>query len=407
MYTYRIPILVFTGCGKRQENTCYYTPAQIESLQLNDTKVLKTNTDSLITIDLNPFLKQQHFDFGALVKEVKLIPLETTDESLLDDFRKVVITPSHIYIHDDFKGGGIVVFDNEGNFIKRISNGRGPGELIRLYDIDFDEKNNELVVYQHSYLLFFTPSGEYIRQQRLPIGFDNLAVTPEGYAFKTLGRQGNLHLNRFKDFTLIITDKQFKIKAVGIPKPYNLVKYSWLNYLCKNKDLYVSHRFTDTIYQYASLDNQLKARYLLDYTKKRLPDKYTIGDRNKFKNFINRNDYFFNLGKYLDAGSHHVFFLDNYYWQGGLQVVIYRDKYSGKLIGGTNADFNPTEMPRMAFPNWGVSGEYFISTYLPTSDENDILNSNSTIISTEDKARAKGLDENSNPVLVLFKLKHF
>ena len=63
-------------------------------------------------------------------------------------------------------------------------------------------------------------------------------------------------------------------------------------------------------------------------------------------------------------------------------------------------------MPRMAFPNW-VSGEYFVSTYLPTRDENDIFTSNSTIISSEDKARAKGLDENSNPVLVLFKLKHF
>ena len=93
MYKYLIPILiVFTGCGKRQENT-RYTQAQIESLQLNDTKVLKANTDSLITIDLNPFLKQQHFDFGTL----KLIPIETTDESLLDDFRKVLITPSYLY----------------------------------------------------------------------------------------------------------------------------------------------------------------------------------------------------------------------------------------------------------------------------------------------------------------------
>ena len=406
MHKYLILILVFTGCGKRQENTCYYTPAQIESLQLNDTKVLKTNTDSLITIDLNPFLKQQHFDFGALVKEVKLIPLETTDESLLDDFRKVVITPSHIYIHDDFKGGGIVVFDNEGNFIKRISNGRGPGELVRLYDIDFDEKNNELVVYQHSFLLFFTPSGEFIRQQRLPFGFFNFVATPEGYVFKALDEQGNRHLDDLRSNTLLISDKKFELKSAGIPKPHNQVAYTWRNYLCKNEELYISHRFTDTIYQYTSMNNQLKARYLLDYSSKKLPERHTINSFNGFDNIVRKNDYFFYLGKYLDAGSHHVIFLNNYYWQGSLQVVIYRDKHSGKLIGGTNADFNPTEMPRMAFPNW-VSGEYFISTYLPTSDENDIFTSNSTIISAEDKARAKGLDENSNPVLVLFKLKHF
>ena len=55
------------------------------------------------------------------------------------------LLPHHIYIHDDLKGGGIAIFDKEGNFIKRISNGKDPGELVRLYDIDFDENNNELV----------------------------------------------------------------------------------------------------------------------------------------------------------------------------------------------------------------------------------------------------------------------
>ena len=71
---------------------------------------------------------------------MKLILLETTDESLLDAIYKVIVTKSNIYIHDRLKGGGIAIFDNNGNFIKRISNGRGPGELVRLYDIDFDER---------------------------------------------------------------------------------------------------------------------------------------------------------------------------------------------------------------------------------------------------------------------------
>ena len=405
MYKYLIliPILIFTGCGNRQENN-RYTQAQIESLQLNNTKVLKANTDSLITIDLNPFLKQKHFNFDSLVEEMKLIPLETTDESLLDDFRKVVITPSHIYIHDDFKGGGIVIFDKEGDFIKRISNGRGPGELVRLYDIDFDEKNNQLVAYQHSYLLFFTPSGEFIRQQQLPFGFFNFAVNPEGYVFKTLDREGNEHLEDLSDNTLLITDKKFEVKSAGIPKPHNQVAYSGDHYLCKNEELYISHRFTDTIYQYSSLDNQLKARYLLDYSSKKLPERYTINSSKKFEDFIRKNDYFFYIAQYGITASHDVFLLEN--WHKVLRTIVYRDKRSGNLIGGTNADFNWNETPGTAFPRW-VSGEYFVSAYLPTSDENDIFTSNSTIISAEDKARAKGLDENSNPVLVLFKLKRF
>lgn len=117
-----------------------------------------------------------------------------------------------------------------------------------------------------------------------------------------------------------------------------------------------------------------------------------------------KNDCFFYIAQYGITTSHDVFLLEN--WHKGLRTIVYRDKRSGNLIGGTNADFNWNETPGTAFPRW-VSGEYFISAYLPTSDENDLFTSNSTIISAEDKARAKGLDENSNPVLVLFKLKHF
>ncbi len=155
--------LLALGCMNQQPKA-HYTKEEIATLQLNSTKDLTIETDSVIGIDLNPILKHETFDFGSKVAEVKIVKLETTNESLLDEIRKVIITDSFIYIFDDFQGGGIVVFEKDGKFIKRIPNGRGPGELIRLYDIAFDSHNDRLIAYQHSYLLYFNALGEFIKQ---------------------------------------------------------------------------------------------------------------------------------------------------------------------------------------------------------------------------------------------------
>ena len=44
--------------------------------------------------------------------------LETSDSSLVDNIYKVIVTDSMIYIFDDYKGGGLVLFNSNGKFIK-------------------------------------------------------------------------------------------------------------------------------------------------------------------------------------------------------------------------------------------------------------------------------------------------
>jgi len=202
--------IFFVGCVNQQNNHAHFTEEQTASLHLDSTKILNVKSDSAIRVDMNPFFIKQSFDFGSLVKEVKLIPLETTNGSLLDNILKIVVTESNIYIYNDFKRGGIVIFDSKENFVKKTPYGKGPGELARLYDIDFNKDKNELIAYQYSFLLFFTPSEQFIRQRRLPLGFYNLTVITNGYVFKTIDREGNGHLGSLKDHTLLATDKNFK-----------------------------------------------------------------------------------------------------------------------------------------------------------------------------------------------------
>jgi hypothetical protein len=407
MKKYIIPVLAifcFACTGQQQSNeNSRYTKEQIAALHLDSATILNTLTDSVTKINLNPFLKKQKFDFGALIEEVKLVPLETTDESLLDDIYKIFVTDSHIYVHDSYKGGGIVVFDRNGKFVRRIPNGGGPGELIRLYDIDYDKENNELVAFQHSFFLFFTPSGEYIRKERLPFGFYTFTVIPDGYVFRVHGEQGNEHLEFLKDYQLFVTDKNFKLRLAALslyPKGGVLTGH---NYLYNNNNtIKVTQDYNDTIYQYVKETNCLKAVYILDYSKKKIPEIYLKGSYNDFKNAVRQNDYYFYIGEYFETESHHAFILNNWYIK--LNSIIYRDKKTGNITGGTNASFNVNEIPSMGFPI-ATSGDYFISVYYPHDSDPRLMNS--SIVSEEDKEKIKNLKEDDNQILAFFKLKNF
>ena len=156
--------------------------------------------------------------------------------------------------------------------MRRISHGGGPGELYKLNDIAFDKETNRLIAYQHPFLLHYSSDGEYIEQQKLPFGFYNFVTIPGGYMFKTLAGYGNEHLKDKKNNTLLITDKDFKLKYTALPSPYVNANYGGYCYLYKNgADIQITNNFADTIYHYDSKGQVLTAAYILDYADKKLP----------------------------------------------------------------------------------------------------------------------------------------
>ncbi|MFK8284986.1 6-bladed beta-propeller [Capnocytophaga canis] len=381
-----------------------YSEEQVVLLELENTKIITPKTETIKKIDLNPFLGKKQFEFGNLVNEVKIIPLETNNKSLVDGIYKIITTEEYIYIMDNFKDGGILIFDRNGKFIKRFSHGQGPGELSRLYDIDYDFKNDELVAYQHSFLLFFDKVGNFLRQKRLPLGFNNLVVTDDGYIFKTLSKRGDPHLEDKRDYTLLLASKNFKLNFVALPEREKIKALSAYTYLYKNGNLIsLTGQMTDTIYKYNSKTNELVAEFVLNYDKK-IPREHLYGETfETFRKATRNNDYYFNIGEYLETFSQNVFFLHNNYTE--LKTVVYRDKKTGNMVGGNNANLKPKEIPPIAFPK-AVYKDYFVSTYIPSSKDYEILKDSKTI-SAEDKEKIKHSKDDDNPVLVYFKLEEF
>lgn len=403
-YLIFIIVLFFTSCLSNSNRKPRFTKEQIESLALDSTKILTVDQGSAEKIDLNPFLKQQDFDLGLRVADLDIVPLQTTDESLLDVVYKVLVTDSNIYVHDRLKGGGLVIFDRSGKFIKRMPYGQGPGEINRLYDIAFDSENNKLIVYQHSFLIFYTANGKFIEQKRLPFGFYNFKVTSDGYLLKTLDGQGNEHLGSLKNNTLLITDTAFKVKSLSLPYAENDINYGGYYYLYdKGENFTITQRFVDTIYTYNNRTDKLSAKYILSFEDKKLPATYLEGSMVAFEKAISQNDYYYYLGEYLETDKHDVFFLMNQHT--GLKTIVYRDKNTKRLIGGTHAVYDDVkEIPSMSFPIATYKND-FIALHYPNKKDISLLNS--TLLSAEAKKDLSKLTEDDNPVLVLFKLKDF
>jgi hypothetical protein len=86
--------------------------------------------------------KDKVFQWNDFVDKIELIPLETTDNSLIGDLSSGIITDEDIFIHD-FIYKSLLNFDISGKFKRKIgSRGRGPGEYLEIRDFCIGDDGN-------------------------------------------------------------------------------------------------------------------------------------------------------------------------------------------------------------------------------------------------------------------------
>ena len=105
-------------------------------------------TAELISIDIENGPKTDNPEYE--VDLVRIIPLETTDESIFGVVNRIEVVDGRIYILDIQQGKGIYVFHENGDFIGRTKNGKGPGEMLNPFAFYVDHVENRLVVWDQS-----------------------------------------------------------------------------------------------------------------------------------------------------------------------------------------------------------------------------------------------------------------
>ena len=87
---------------------------------------------------LKASLKETNTSLFDLFEKVELIPLETTDSSLIKWTSKVRYHAGKYYVFDEAQSA-LFIFDDRGSYINKIHRiGQGPGEYEHIYDFCLD-----------------------------------------------------------------------------------------------------------------------------------------------------------------------------------------------------------------------------------------------------------------------------
>lgn len=132
------------------------------------------------TFEVDPqSMSDKSFDGLYRLKEV--IPLETTDSSIMSLILKVVATPDRIFVLT-WQGDGIYSFDRKGKFMGKLQKqGKGPGEYLNIKDFVVTEEPRQLIAYDLlGKLIHYDWNGNFLREENWDGYISQLEHLPDG-----------------------------------------------------------------------------------------------------------------------------------------------------------------------------------------------------------------------------------
>lgn len=120
---------------------------------------------------------------GGYFKErfevAEIIPIETSDDFLVSDIKKVIRHQDKIILLSG-KSNTVFVINADGGRIETYINriGKGPGEWRSILDIAYDEQTEQLLIYNdYSKLLTFGLQGQYVSETDIGDLYENIQVS--------------------------------------------------------------------------------------------------------------------------------------------------------------------------------------------------------------------------------------
>lgn len=164
-------------------------------------------------------LKQEVVDIHstALIKDCKIIPLETTDSVLIGEIDKVIVHHDRLYVGDFSQTNAVYIFDMQGKILNKISRqGRGGEEYLALNDMFIDPHTGELKLLSRvdRRILAFSEDGKVFNGvQKMPKMFMEFVPSANGY----IGFSANYSEDRSNPFNIWLLDQNIQIVGKEFP----------------------------------------------------------------------------------------------------------------------------------------------------------------------------------------------
>jgi hypothetical protein len=117
---------------------------------LNNVQSIKILSENSFTIDLDDFLSDKEIPVDKLIDSMSYIPLQTTTkESIIGAIDTLIYADNHVFILDQ-TGDNVLIFSDDGTFIKTLPTGQGHEDIFCHGDIAVDEEQDHLIVYSRT-----------------------------------------------------------------------------------------------------------------------------------------------------------------------------------------------------------------------------------------------------------------
>lgn len=235
------------------------------------------NLSGMETIPITDF-ETYNGRFSEFAEAVEMIPLEFTDESILGEIKKVVLSEDFIFVMERFNSAGIYTFDRSGKFLYRIGNrGQGPKECAD--DFSINEKDRLIYIYDsvRKKVFVFSFDNEFIKTIPMDYSATNMEYQ-DGlfYLYREDARYGvPLYSLVIKDINGDLVEKYYPMS--DLPKSHDCV-------FCKREnDILFAQDMNDSVFVLSG--GKLSPLYYIDYKDRSMAPE----DRMDIKHDVRRS----------------------------------------------------------------------------------------------------------------------
>jgi len=368
--------LIMLGCGRNtEEKTNDWEKASV-------TKVF---------IDLK---KKENTSFFKYYSDLEIIPLKTTDRSVIKEISKIVVNNNNYYILDS-EQRSVLIFSRDGHFINRLDKtGKGPGEYIDIYDFDINEFTGNLEILDPRGIIYiYSPELTFINSLTIPVRAIHqfLAINRDTMVFYSIYEEESFLFFRRSDnivfHKMLNVPDNLKEMPVSSLENRRIIKYQdeILFFQPYSNKVYKVTDFTEYSTHLAWDFGKYNFKY--DKIKWDQPPNYYVNYAYRLSNEAFSFYYYFELESLVITR-----FILNQKW-----VNLYLNKLTGQYDVFT--DFSENISP----PIIKLIHEGRVITAIEFDQLNNYINNR--IISPDQKIIIDSIKPDNNPILLIYKLK--
>lgn len=249
-----------------------YTIFAIVVMSCNSEK--KSNAFLQINIDL----EDSTIHLSDVFSSVKVVPLQTTDLSLITDGAQLKFSNQFIFIESN---KSVKLFDYEGNFIQNFERkGNGVGEYLGISDFCIDEpsKKIEILDKRQKKIFQYDYKGNYLGE--IPLNFWALKFIRNANNDLFIYNGNERDNDNKHKFRMFSNDKKYSFFEINPKISKYLHVFNPTNFHKKDDEILFFEAFNDTIYTLQR--NIAKPKYVISYNGKNVPTSFY--ENEKFSN---------------------------------------------------------------------------------------------------------------------------